>query len=86
MSSCLDCGLAQWKMTSSGRKHPDGSGKCGWNGWEEFRLPHAFKDYHNYDKDRVGYMRRPDGGYIDRKSPHKNCPFYQKPITSKESK
>jgi hypothetical protein len=28
MNKCDDCKHAEWKLTASGRKHPDGTGKC----------------------------------------------------------
>lgn len=30
MPTCVGCKHANWRKTAIGRKHPDGSGKCGW--------------------------------------------------------
>ncbi len=30
LSVCVSCRFAQWKQTANGRRHPDGSGICGY--------------------------------------------------------
>ena len=31
MSACEDCKFAKWKLTETGRKHPDRTGRCTWS-------------------------------------------------------
>ena len=68
---CTTCQHADWQRTKTGRLHPSGTGECLWDDWKEWKLPKAF--WYISSKQNV----RPGGGYINRRNPFTDCPFYQ---------
>lgn len=70
--SCMDCALAKWERTKTGRLHPSGDGRCQWKA-PDIAVSAAF--YFS------GYKRKalpePSGGYIERKQPYTDCPTWR---------
>lgn len=69
--TCLDCGYAEWKRTSSGRLHPSKDGMCRWT-MPEIDIPKA--------RYWIGYRYsnpQPSGGHIDRGHPYDDCPCWK---------
>ena len=70
MADCLNCGLATWLKTASGRLHPSGDGRCGWR-WEKPKLPASFYWV-------GGGGMSPCGGQLDRHNlPKGDCSFFR---------
>jgi len=67
MSDCNDCKFAEWQRTAKGRLHPSGNGKCTWKGWKEWKMPASF---YYPSQANMRSVAAPDGGYINRKTPH----------------
>ncbi len=55
-NKCLTCKYAKWKVTASGRLHPDQSGQCAYP--INIVIPKAFYF--------IGGKPSPSGGYISR--------------------
>jgi hypothetical protein len=62
--SCLNCALAKWDKTSTGRLHPKGGGKCGWVAPPPKAVPEAFYTFGNV---------KLHGGHINRAHPFYQC-------------
>ena len=58
MNNCTDCKHAQWDRTMSGRLHPSGAGRCGY----EYQVPPLPASWYW----TLGGAPRPAGGYINR--------------------
>lgn len=66
--SCLNCAFASWSRTKTGRLHPAGDGRCTWK-MPEITLPKSMYWLFNEPN--------PCGGYIERSSPHTDCPAWR---------
>ncbi len=69
----MNCRLANWKRTETGRLHPDGSGRCD---WRMPVIPFPKKAFYY-----VGWRERdsvlaPSGGRINRRNPETDCPCW----------
>jgi len=51
LSVCATCRHAEWKKTANGRRHPDGSGRCGYE-FPNSPLPKWARD-RSYGRDEV---------------------------------
>lgn len=69
---CVDCKLAHWEKTKTGRLHPSGDGKCQWT-MPAVRLPVSMW---------LSHSNKPSGGHINRRDDWKQCPQYQKATRS----
>lgn len=68
MKNCTDCKHAQWDRTMSGRLHPSGAGRCGY----EYKLPPlpAARRW-------IGGEPMASSGYINRREERKDhCPYF----------
>jgi hypothetical protein len=74
MTICEGCKFAEWVLTSNGRRHPSGQGKCTWE--KTFHIaasalrPGAYSD--------MGEPFTIKGGWIDRKRGPAKCDMVQK--------
>lgn len=71
--SCLNCALAEWYKTKSGRLHPSGDGECQWR-FEQRKIPKAFYYIGTYDNHAAP---APSGGYINRRKAYENCATFE---------
>lgn len=72
MSNCKECHFAVWRKTKTGKLHPSGEGKCTCKPWEKWQIPVAYYYIHSRK------IIPPEGGYINRRTPHEGkCPFFQ---------
>ena len=80
---CFGCRFAQWKRTTDGRLHPDGTGRCTW------KLPYVPKAA-AYQWIGRPYSERPDepsvsGGYLNRRDlTFDECEVYEPSTASAE--
>jgi hypothetical protein len=74
--TCLDCARAEWRLTKAGKLHPDGSGRCLWV-LDPILLPKAFF----YVGRILNEVPKPNGGFIERKTPYSDCPQFSKKDT-----
>jgi len=73
MKECLRCRYARWKMTSNGRMHPSGDGRCGYS-YVVPTLPGAFY--------WISGVPSPCGGFINRREKLKeDCVYFKQPIS-----
>jgi hypothetical protein len=67
----MNCALATWSRTDTGRLSPSGDGRCTWKAPERPVIPKAFYFF--------GFgSSEPSGGNINRKRPHTECPLWEK--------
>jgi hypothetical protein len=73
VKSCVNCKFAVWKLTKSGQKHPDKSGRCAFV-WQPPPLPKAFK----FSWGAPGELKQPSGGFITRdEHAYRNCDTHE---------
>lgn len=69
MKNCLHCKYAEWNKTASGRLHPSGDGKCGY----QYKMPPLPQSMHFISEPK------PYGGRINRKDALKDhCVYYSR--------
>lgn len=69
--TCLNCALAKWDRTATGRLHPSGNGRCLWV-MDKIAIPRAFY----WLSSSQDYFPWPSGGWINRRKPHTDCPLW----------